>query len=90
MLKAGTFSGGALETGSMAKAIEDAMVAFGVLKLEDETPEAAESRRKAFAAIATGVVSHLLANIEIVVSVNKFGTQPTVVTKLLGSAGEVT
>lgn len=89
MLKAGTFSGGTLEAGSMALAIEDAMVSFGVLKLEDETPEAAESRRKAFAAIATGVVVHLLANIEIVVSINKFGTQPTVVTKLLGSAGEV-
>jgi hypothetical protein len=73
----------------MAKAIEDAMVNLQVLKLEDESPEAAESRRKAFSAIATGVVNHLLANIEIVVSINKFGTQPLAVTKLLGSAGEV-
>jgi len=90
MLKAGTLVGDTLEAGSMAQAIEDAMVAFGVVKLEDETPEAAESRRKAFAAIATGVVNHLLANIEIVIAVNKLGTVPLVTTKLLGSAGEVT
>ena len=89
MLKAGTLIGDALEDGSMARAIEDAMVAFEVIKLEDETPEAAESRRRAFAAIATGVVNHLLANIEIIVNTNKFGTQPISTTKLLGSAGEV-
>ena len=89
MLKAGSLVGGALEAGSMARAIEDAMVALGVVKPDDESPDAAESRRKAFLAIATGVVSHLLANIEIVIAVNKLGTVPAAATKLLGSAGEV-
>jgi hypothetical protein len=89
MLKAGTLVGDALEDGSMARAIEDAMIAFEVIKLEDETPDAAESRRKAFAAIATGVVNHLVANIEIIINTNKLGTLPISTTKLLGSAGEV-
>lgn len=89
MLKAGQLVGNALEAGSMAQAIEDAMVSFGVLKLEDDTPDAAENRRKALAAIANGVVNHLLANIEIVIAVNKLGTLPVAQTKLLGSAGEV-
>jgi len=89
MLKAGSIVGDQLEAGSMARAIEDAMVAQGVLTLDDETPDAAESRRKAFVAIATGVVTHVLANIEIIVGVNKFVTVPVAETKLLGSAGEV-
>ena len=89
MLKAGQLVGSALEAGSMAQAIEDAMVDFGVLKLEDDTPDAAENRRKALAAIANGVVNHMLANIEVVIAVNKLGTLPTAQTKLLGSAGEV-
>jgi hypothetical protein len=90
MLKAGTLVGDALEAGTMARAIEDAMVAQGVLTLEDETPDAAEQRRKAFIAIATGVITHLRGNLEIVVAVNKFGAVPAAQTKLLGSAGEVT
>lgn len=73
----------------MARAIEDAMVALGVIKPEDETPDAAENRRKALVAIATGVVNHLHANIEIVIGVNKLGTVPAVETRLLGAAGEV-
>lgn len=89
MLKAGSIIGDALEAGSMARAIEDAMVSLGVVKLEDETPDVAESRRKAFLGIATGVVNHLLANIEIVISVNKLGTVPAAETTLRGSAGEV-
>ena len=89
MLNAGSIVGDALEAGSMAKAIEDAMISLGVVKPDDETPDAAESRRKAFLAIATGVVTHLVANLEIDVSINKFGTVPLVATTLLGSAGEV-
>jgi hypothetical protein len=89
MLKAGTLAGEALEAGSMARAIEDAMVAFGVLKLDDETPDAAESRRKAFLAIATGVVNHLVGNLEVVIAVNKLGTLPLAQTTLLGASGEI-
>ena len=73
----------------MARAIEDAMVAQGVLVLDDETPDAAENRRKAFIAIATGVINHLKANLDIAVAVNKFGTVPTVATSLRGSSGEI-
>jgi hypothetical protein len=90
MLKPGTLVGDALEANSMALAIEQAMVAQGMLVLDEEQPEAAENRRKTFIAIATGVINHLKANIEIVVAVNKFSASvPNAETKLLGSANEV-
>ncbi len=90
MLKPGSLVGDALEPGSMAEAIELAMVAGDLLDLDEDTPEAAENRRKTFIAIATGVINHLKANIEIAVAVNKFGAgMPTAATTLLGSAGEV-
>lgn len=91
MLKPGMLVGTALEAGSMAQAIELAMVAQDLLDLDEETPEAAELRRKTFVAIATGVINHLKGNLEITVAANKFdGTFPSSATKLLGSAGEVT
>ena len=89
MLKPGTLVGDSLESGSMARAIEDAMVAQGVLVLDDETPDAAENRRKAFIAIATGVITHIKANLDIAVAVNKFGTVPTVATSIRGTNGEI-
>lgn len=90
MLKPGSLAGDALEAGSMARAIEDAMVAQGVLDLSEEQPDAAEQRRKTFVAIATGIVTHLTANIEVVVAAGKFQASiPAAETKLLGSAGEV-
>lgn len=90
MLKPGTLIGDALETGSMAEAIELAMVAQGLLDLDDETPEAAENRRKTFIAIATGVVNHLKGNLQINVGISKFAASvPAVAKTLLGSAGEV-
>lgn len=89
MLKPGTLIGDALEAGSMARAIEDAMVAQGVLVLDDETADAAENRRKAFIAIATGVITHLKANLDIAVAVNKFGTVPLAATQLRGRSGEI-
>ena len=90
MLKPGTLVGDALEAGSMALAIEQAMVAQGVLDLDEEQPEAAENRRKTFIAISTGVINHLKAQLEIVVAQNKFAASiPPAETKLLGSAGEV-
>ena len=74
----------------MARAIEDAMVDQGVLKLEDETSDAAENRRKAFVAIATGVIGHTLANLEIVIAAQKFGAGvPAAETTIRGSAGEL-
>ena len=90
MLKAGDLTDdGQLEAGSMARAIEDAMVANAVLNLDDETPEAAEQRRKTFVSIAQGVINHLTGNLEVVVAANKFGTAPAASVTLSGSAGEV-
>ena len=90
MLKPGQLIGTLLEPGSMAAAIEQAMVAQDLLDLDEETEEAAEQRRKAFIAISTGVINHIKGHIEIVVAANKFdGTTPSSQTLLLGSAGEV-
>jgi hypothetical protein len=91
MLKPGTLQTDALEAGSMARAIEDAMVAQGVLKLEDETPDAAESRRKAFIAIATGVIEHLKANVELHFASAAFGAGvPAAAVTLKGADGVLT
>lgn len=65
MLSAGTLSGDILSADSMAKAIEDAFVANGLIHLDEETAEAAEQRRKTFIAISTGVIQHLTANLEV-------------------------
>ena len=74
MLKPGTLVSGALEAGSMARAIEDAMVAQGVLDLGEESEDAAEMRRKTFIAISTGVVNHLKAALDVKIAANKVGT----------------
>lgn len=72
MLKAGSLVGGALEAGSLARAIEDEMVHQGVLDLDSETEDAAEMRRKTFIAIATGVVNHLKGNLDVKIVAGKF------------------
>jgi hypothetical protein len=91
MLKPGTLVGESLEAGSMARAIEDAMVAQGVLVLADETEDAAEMRRKAFIAIATGVVNHLKGNLEVRVVASKFAAgMPPSDTVLRGQDGVIT
>ncbi len=90
MLNPGTLVGNALQANSMARAIEDAMVAAALIDLGDETPEAALERRKAYIAIATGVINHLKAHIEIHVAANRFGNNlPQNAVTLLGSAQEV-
>ena len=90
MLNPGRFIGDTLEAGSMARAIEDQMLLQQLFQADDETAEAAENRRKAVLAIATGVVSHLKANLEIVIAQHRLdaATPPAQVT-LRGSAGEV-
>jgi hypothetical protein len=90
MLKPGTLIGDQLEAGSMAAAIEAAMVAQGLLDLDEETPDAAENRRKSFIAIATGVINHLKAQLEITVNANKLGNGlPAAAAVLQGALGEV-
>ncbi|HKY01874.1 MAG TPA: hypothetical protein VJM53_04920 [Burkholderiales bacterium] len=91
MLKPGIIIGDSLEAGSMARAIEDAMVAQDVIKLDEETEEAAENRRKVFIAIATGVINHLKANLEIKVVKDKFAlNSPPADSLLRGQDGVVT
>jgi hypothetical protein len=90
MLKPGNLIGTLLEPDSMAMAIEQAMLAEGVFDAEDDTPEAAEQRRKALVAIAKGVVAHLRSHLEIVVVANKLAANlPAAQVKLLASANEV-
>ncbi len=90
MLNPGTLIGELLEPGSMALAIEQAMVDQGLLVLDEETAEAAELRRKTFIAISTGVIEHLTAQLEIVVADDKFALNiPAVQVLLQGAAGEV-
>lgn len=55
----------------MARAIEDALVAQGVLDLGEEDADAAEMRRKSFIAIATGVIAHLKTNLEVKLAKDK-------------------
>jgi dihydroxyacetone kinase-like predicted kinase len=91
MLKPGVLMGDALEAGSMARAIEDAMVAQGVLVLSDETEDAAEMRRKAFIAIATGVITHLKSSLEVKIVAGKFAVgNPPADALLRGQDGVVT
>lgn len=90
MLKPGQLIGTELEADSMALAIELAMQAQGVYEPDDDTPEAAEKRRKALVAIAQGVVNHLRTHLEIVIAAQKLGVNlPAAQVKLLGSANEV-
>ncbi|MBP6751195.1 MAG: hypothetical protein KA144_16300 [Xanthomonadaceae bacterium] len=90
MLKPGTLVGDALDVGSMAHAIELAMIAQGMLDLDEETPDAAENRRKTFIAISTGIVNHLKANLDVRVVQGKFGNSiPAAATTLSGANGDI-
>ena len=90
MLKPGLLVGELLEPGSMAEAIELAMVAHGLLDLDEETPEAAENRRKTLVAISTGVVNHIKAQLEITVAAGRFGSgMPAATTVIAGADGDV-
>ncbi|MCC7247446.1 MAG: hypothetical protein IT473_02375 [Lysobacter sp.] len=90
MLKPGTLVGDALDVGSMAHAIELAMIAQGMLDLEEETPDAAENRRKTFIAISTGIVNHLKANLDVRVVQGKFGNSiPAAAATLSGANGDI-
>ena len=90
MLNPGTLGDNSLEAGSMARAIEDAMVAQGVLNLGDETEDAAEMRRKAFIAIATGVITHLKASLEVKIAINKIAAgMPAADVSLRGQDGAI-
>jgi len=55
--------------------------------LDDETPEAAERRRKTFIAISTGVIAHLRAHLEVIVAAGKFAASiPNAQVKITGTS----
>jgi hypothetical protein len=88
MLKPGTPTN--FSADSMAYAIEQAMIAFEVFDPADDTDEAVEQRRKALAAIATGIVNHLKAALEISVAQNKIAAGlPAAAVQLRGQDGAV-
>ncbi len=90
MLKPGTLVGDALEVGSMAHAIELAMIAQGLLDLDEETPDAAENRRKTSIAISTGIVNHLKAALDVRVAQNKMAANiPAAAVTLSGANGDI-
>jgi hypothetical protein len=75
MMVAGSIDGGSnwVEATSLARAIEDAMVAAGVIDVDKETKDTTRDRRKSFVAIATGLIAYLKANMEITITAGKFG-----------------
>lgn len=75
----------------MSRAIEDALVAQGVLNLDDETEDAAEMRRKTFIAIATGVITHLKAGLEVKLVEDKVAVNlPAADVSIRGQDGAIT
>jgi len=90
MLKPGTLVTTGLEAGSMARAIEDALVAQGVLDLGEESEDAAETRRKTFIAISTGVINHLKAALDVKLAASKVANNLPVADVLLrGQEGAI-
>ena len=57
----------------MARVIEEAMVAAGVLKLEKESKTTTHDRRNSFVAIAAGLINYLQANMELDIAAGAFG-----------------
>ena len=77
MLIAGTLSGAEWgEAQSLARAIEDAMVAAGSLDLDAETEDATAERRKTFIAIATGIVTHFRSHARVTIPAQALGAIP--------------
>jgi len=54
-----------VEGTSLARAVEDAMVAAGVLHLDKEAKATTKDRRKGFVAIATGLIGYLQQNMDL-------------------------
>ena len=83
MMIAGSIAGNSLTPNSMARAIEDEMVNQGLIDLDDESEDEATQRRKTLVAIATGVINHIVARMEINVPANTFETGIPAVAKTL-------
>jgi hypothetical protein len=75
MMVAGSIDGGSnwVEATSLARAIEDAMVAAKVIDVDKETKDTTRDRRNSFVAIATGLITYMKANMEITITAGKLG-----------------
>jgi hypothetical protein len=62
-----------VEASSLARAIEDAMVAAKVINLDKEASATTKDRRNSFVAIATGLIDYLKANMELDLAANALG-----------------
>jgi hypothetical protein len=78
MMVAGSIDGSGEwnEAQSLARSIEAAMVADGILSLADETQDATTQRRKSMIALARGIVTHVAANATVSVSVGTGTVDP--------------
>lgn len=70
MMKSGSLDSGGdwVETTSLARLIEEEMITAELIDLDEEDEEATLNRRKTFVAIATAIVKHLTASLEITIS----------------------
>jgi hypothetical protein len=62
-----------VEQSSLARAIEDAMVAAKVINLDKEASATTKDRRNSFVAIATGLIDYLKSNMELDLAANALG-----------------
>jgi hypothetical protein len=62
-----------VEASSMARTIEDAMVAAKVINLDKEASATTKDRRNSFVAIATGLINYLKSDMEIALAANALG-----------------
>jgi hypothetical protein len=62
-----------IEQSSMARAIEDAMVAAKVINLDKEASSTTKDRRNSFVAIATGLINYMKTNMELDIAAAALG-----------------
>ena len=92
MMAAGSLNSGGewVEAQSMARAIEESMVADGILSLDDETEDAMKQRRKSMIALARGIITHVTAQAAVSVSVPVDSMNPGVPSAARTLSGRVT
>lgn len=62
-----------VEQSSLARSIEDAMVAAKVIDLAKEASSTTKDRRNSFVAIATGLINYLQTNMELDIAASALG-----------------
>ena len=75
MMSPGSIDGSSqwIEASSLARAIEDAMVAAKVINLDKEGSTTTKDRRNSFVAIATGLINYMKTNMELDIAASALG-----------------